>query len=180
MACPEFEPRILDLVDRPDAIADREAVRAHLAACPACQAFASELQRLDVALQRAVEAPQLSPDFDTRLWQRIAAEAPTIPEAERAAKKRALEAEFAERTRALRRAANWWIAGLDGLGLGVLLSLLAYGGWRWLPRFLEQVSTLSWTANQTLLAASASAGIVVLGAIAATVWRPMRRLGIGL
>lgn len=180
MACTEFEIRILEMVDHSGTADAREAVRAHLAVCPACRALARELEALDAALERAVKVPSLAPDFDARLRHRIAAEAPTIPEAERAAKKRALVAEFAERTRTLPRAANWWIAGLDGLGIGVFASLLMYGAWRWLPRLVAQVPTPAWTTRQALLAACVAAGVIVLGAFAATLWRPARRFRLGL
>jgi anti-sigma factor RsiW len=90
----EIENRILDYRENLLSPAQRQEVENHLAGCAACRIFAQQLHQLDAALLAAVKVPGLSADFDRRLRERIEGEPVVLPEAQRAERKRQLQAEF--------------------------------------------------------------------------------------
>src|SRR5450432_3263380 len=93
MACEEFENQISDYLENQLPPADRARVAAHLAGCADCRAFAQQLEQLDAQLLRAVKTRALSADFKARLQQRVQMTV-VLSEAERAERKRQLQAEY--------------------------------------------------------------------------------------
>lgn len=94
MSCEEIENRIVDYQENQLSSAQREEVETHLAGCAGCQLFARQLQQLDATLSASVKVPALSADFDRRIRERIQAVPTALSEAERAERKRQLQAEF--------------------------------------------------------------------------------------
>jgi anti-sigma factor RsiW len=94
MSCEEIEDRILDYEDNQLSLPQRAEVEAHLAACPACRSFTRQLQQLDATLSAGVRVPALSPEFDRRLREQIQLAPAALSEAQRAERKRQLQAEF--------------------------------------------------------------------------------------
>lgn len=94
MSCEEIELRILEYQENQLSPAQREVMETHLADCASCGTFALQLQRLDAALSTGIKAPVLSANFDQRLAERIRVGSRILSEAERAERKRALQAEF--------------------------------------------------------------------------------------
>ena len=94
MSCEEIKSRILDYQENQLPPAQRRDVEAHLAACDACRLFAQQLQQLDAALSANITAPALSGDFDQRLHEKIQFAPAAMSEAQRAARKQQLQAEF--------------------------------------------------------------------------------------
>jgi anti-sigma factor RsiW len=127
MACPNFENRILDYLDKDLPAAERETVERHLVACPECRAFASQWNQLDAALAHFLTPPVLSPGFSARLWARIDVQAAGVAKTEPALRKAECEAEFLAYTAWLQRRCLNWAGLLDGIGLAILLTLGAYG-----------------------------------------------------
>jgi anti-sigma factor ChrR (cupin superfamily) len=75
MNCQAMEENLIAYLDGKATAAERRAVEAHLADCAACRARAEEFRAVWNVLDDAPEHA-LSPSFDARLRQRIAAEAP--------------------------------------------------------------------------------------------------------
>ncbi len=94
MSCEEIENRILDYQENQLSPAQREEVATHLAGCADCRTFARQLQQRDATLSAGVKVPALSAHFDRRLRERIQATPAALSEAERAERKRQLQAEF--------------------------------------------------------------------------------------
>lgn len=94
MLCEEVENRILDYQENQLSAAQRAEVETHLAGCPGCRRFARQLQQLDSTLSGSVKIPALSAGFDRRLRERIQSAPPVLSEAQRAERKRQLQAEF--------------------------------------------------------------------------------------
>jgi anti-sigma factor RsiW len=174
--CAEYEGQLPEYLEGLLAAADRPAVAAHVTACPACRAFAQAWQSLDNSLQRAIRGPRLSPQFEARLRHRIAVEAPGLSPAEREAKKRAWEAEFAQRTRTWRGRVMSVVTVLDGLGLGVLAAAFGLAAWLWLPKLINAYHlTIPSNLPQSVISGGLTV-IVVLIALAAAFWRPARKI----
>ena len=106
MSCEEFEQKILDYQEEGLSPIQRQEVETHLAECATCRSFAREWQRLDRALSVQIEAPALSADFDRRLRERIHGASQPMPEAERAERKRQMQAEFESGIARLRRGSS--------------------------------------------------------------------------
>ncbi|HEX3717266.1 MAG TPA: zf-HC2 domain-containing protein [Verrucomicrobiae bacterium] len=111
MSCEETELRILEHQENQLSPALREKMETHLADCASCRMFARQLQRLDAALSAGIQTPVLSANFDQRLAERIGVGSRILSEAERAERKRALQAEFEAGQARLGRG----LFGLDGL-----------------------------------------------------------------
>lgn len=94
MSCEEIESRILDYNENQVSPAQREEVEAHLAGCADCRMFTRQLRQLDATLSAGVKVPALPADFDRRLQARIQAAPTALSEAQRAERKRRLQAEF--------------------------------------------------------------------------------------
>lgn len=173
--CPEFASRIPESLDGQFSPADRAALAAHLAACPACQAFAEACRSLDATLQTAIHTRPLAPDFNQRLWRRIAAESPPLSEGEREAKKRAWAADFEARTRTWRRRTVSLTTLLDGVGYGVVASAFGLAVWHWVPKLLDG-SVLPVVAKAHGDVASAVlTGMILVVAMVVAFARPARR-----
>jgi anti-sigma factor RsiW len=94
MSCEEIKNRILDYQDNQLPQAQRQEVEAHIANCAGCRTFARQLRQLNAALSSGVKVPALSADFDRQLRERIEATPAALSEAQRAERKRQLQAEF--------------------------------------------------------------------------------------
>ena len=94
MSCQEIENSILDYQENQLSPAQREEVETHLAGCANCRLFARKLQELDAALSTSVKVPALSTEFNCRLQERIQVAPAALSEAQRAERKRQLQAEF--------------------------------------------------------------------------------------
>ncbi len=94
MFCEEIETCILDYQENQLSAAQRAEVENHLARCAVCRKLARQLQQLDAALSARVRIPALSDGFDRRLRERILAAPAALSEAQRAERKRQLQAEF--------------------------------------------------------------------------------------
>jgi hypothetical protein len=127
MPCPSFESLILESVDRTLPPERQRELETHLALCSDCQALANTALRLDAALTRAAASTSLSPDFDRRLWSRIATQPHLDTDTARADKKRQLDSEFQRRAAEWRRRVFNLGGVLDGLGLAMLATLAGYG-----------------------------------------------------
>jgi len=175
MLCEIIENRILDYQEDQLSAAQRAEVETHLAGCPACREFARRLQQLDATLAARVRIPALSAGFDLRLRERIQAAPAALSEAQRAERKRQLQAEYEAGQARIAR---------GSFALGSLLNYLAWpalaavAGWlAWL--FASQWAThlpaqsLSGLAPGTIPWLAASAVFVAVG-LAQAFPRPWR------
>jgi len=71
--CPEYEHDLVDLHDGELPPERAASVRLHLAHCARCAAWAAGFAAIDARLAAGITAPALSPAFDARLRERIAA-----------------------------------------------------------------------------------------------------------
>lgn len=94
MSCQEIEKRILDYQENQLSPPGRQVVEIHLAGCAHCRAFKHGLRELDAALLHGIKSPALSTDFDRRLRERIQATPMGLSAAQRAERKRQIQAEF--------------------------------------------------------------------------------------
>ncbi|MCL4181101.1 MAG: zf-HC2 domain-containing protein [Verrucomicrobia bacterium] len=128
MACVECENLIPDYLEKQLPAEAQSRVAAHLAQCTACRTFARQLEQLDAALVRGVKAPALPPDFRARLRQRIQT-VPVWSEAERAERRRRLQAEYEAGLARLRPFPLSLRRMRQGLVLAALLVFLGWLGW---------------------------------------------------
>jgi anti-sigma factor RsiW len=129
MSCQEIENRILDYQENQLPPAQREEVETHLAGCAGCRAFVRRLQQLDAALSASVKVPALSADFDCRLRERIQAAPAVLSEAQRAERKRQLQAEFEAGMARIRRGSFALRSLLNHLTRPALVIVAAWLAW---------------------------------------------------
>jgi anti-sigma factor RsiW len=172
MNCPEFESRIMDLLENQLPASEQAVVEGHLAGCPACRALAAEWRQLDAVLTRAVRRPKLSADFDARLREQIAALAPPAG----AELKRRAEAEYAARLGELRRFSHWLPRLLDTLGWAALAGLAGGALVRWSPALTHLLPARITPADSNLWAALLGAAVFLLIGLATAFPQPRRRL----
>jgi len=83
MKCRQTERALPALIDNEIAAPWRRAIEVHLQNCASCRARCAEIRASHNVLRSAINAyPRIaaSPDFDARVWQKIAArEAQTLP-----------------------------------------------------------------------------------------------------
>jgi anti-sigma factor RsiW len=72
-ACADYEHDLVDLHDGALPPGRAGMVREHLARCARCQSWLMEFVALDARLAGELPQPQLSPDFDAQLQERLAA-----------------------------------------------------------------------------------------------------------
>lgn len=94
MSCEEIENKILDYQENQLSSVQRKAVEVHLASCAGCRTFARQLHQLDAAFSARMIIPVLSTDFNHRLQERIQGIPAALSAAQRAERKRQLQAEF--------------------------------------------------------------------------------------
>jgi anti-sigma factor RsiW len=75
MDCRNVEEAILDSLENAEAASVRHEIDVHVAACPACAAFAARQKSLDARLGGMLTPPELSPAFRKALRKRIRREA---------------------------------------------------------------------------------------------------------
>lgn len=121
MAC-QFESKIFELDELPSA--ERALVQEHMAQCAECRELARLLKEADACLQRSIRVPKLSPQFSTRLHERIARV--SLTESEREQRKHQAQEEYQAELARLRRSSWNVLQILDGLGW-VALALVT--GW---------------------------------------------------
>jgi anti-sigma factor RsiW len=172
MNCPEFESRILDLLENQLPAGERAEVEAHLAACPACRAWAAEWRQLDAALVRAVPRPKLSADFEARLREQIAAVAsPALAE-----RKRQAEADHAARLGELRRWPHWLPQLLDTLGWAALAGWVGGALVRWSPALIGLLPARVMSTEASWWTALLGSAVFLLIGLAVAFPQPRRRL----
>ncbi len=172
MNCPEFESRILDLLENQLPACEQAEVEGHLAGCPACRALAADWRQLDAALARAVRRPKLSADFDARLREQIAAIVlPTVAE-----RKRQAEADYAARLGELRRWSHWLPRLLDTLGWAVLAGLAGGALVRWSPALIGLLPARVLSTEASWWTALLGSVVFLLVGLAAAFPQPRRRL----
>jgi anti-sigma factor RsiW len=71
--CADYEHELVDLQDGELADDRARALRVHLGQCARCRAWAAEFAALDARLATDLPRPALSPTFDARLQERLAA-----------------------------------------------------------------------------------------------------------
>ena len=130
MNCEEFENRILNHPNQPLTPADWAMVESHAAGCAACQVLTRRFEKLDAALTREITAPDLSAEFNQRLYQCIQYEVKVFSEAQRAERKRQLQAEFEAGLAHLARQALTVSGLLDMLGYALLGGLAGLFVWQ--------------------------------------------------
>lgn len=176
MNCEQFESRLLDYQDDHLSASEREVVQKHLASCPDCQALAQQLQQLDASLTRTVRIPTLPADFKTRLQQRIQVETVAMSEAQRAERKRQLQAEYEA---GLAQFSHLALPRqfLGSLGFAVLAGLIGWRLWLLLPGLANQFAESGLTSvNQALLTYCAAGVIFLAVGLAATLPQQLRRI----
>lgn len=176
MPCEEFENRISDYLENQLPAADRARVAAHLADCANCRAFARQLEQLDAQLSRTVKAPTLPASFKTRLQERIQTTV-VLSEAQRAERKRQLQAEYEAGLARLNRFSLPPRKLLEGLGYAGVIALASGLAWLFLPHLANLLAgpRLSSSNQSLLLSLVASAFFVALG-LAEAFPRRMRRI----
>ncbi len=108
MKCEEIENKILDYQDNRLSLVQQAEMEDHLAGCAGCRTFARQIRQLDAALLAGVKVPVLSAGFERRLRDRIQTVPQAASEAQRAERKRQLQAEFdAGLTRIARQSFAW-------------------------------------------------------------------------
>ena len=126
MSCEEIENQILDYQENQLSPAQRVVVETHLAGCADCRSLARQLRQLEVVLSTRVKTPALSAAFDRRLQERILAAPAVLTEAQRAERKRQLQAEFEAGRGRIERGTFAW----DSLGRHLTWPTLAVlAGW---------------------------------------------------
>ena len=177
MDCIEFETQIPEYLEKQLPPAARSRVEAHLAGCAGCRALARQLKHLDVELARSVKAPALPPEFRARLQQRIRA-IPVWSEAERAERKRRLQAEYEAGLARLNYFPLRRRRMLQGLGWVTLVGTVGWLGWWVLPQLGHLFPRLSSLGpDQSFpLALAVSVIFVAMGLAAATFPRQFRQI----
>jgi hypothetical protein len=174
MTCEDFENQFLGS-DHLESATGHDALAKHLAGCERCRAFARRTQQLDLGLTRFLKTPALSAAFETRLQQRIKA-VPIMSEAEKAERKRQLQAEYEAGLARLK----WFLLPpgkwLDSLGYAAVVVLTGRLLWLFMPRFSELIADAvsGGTPESLLLLLAVSAVFLFLGLLAAfpgRLWR---------
>jgi anti-sigma factor RsiW len=143
MLCQEIENRILDYQENRLPPAEREEVETHLAGCAGCRIFARQLQQLDAALSASVKVPALSAGFDQRLREQIQAASAVLSEAQRAERKRQLQAEFEAGIARIVRGTFALGSLRNHLTWPVLAAVAAWLIWRFTPQLTAHLSAQS-------------------------------------
>jgi anti-sigma factor RsiW len=179
MACEEFENQIADYVENQLPPADRSRITTHLAGCADCRAFAQQLEQLDAKLARALKAPVLPESFKTSLQRRIQTTA-VLSEAQRAERKRQLQAEYEADLARLNRFPLPPRKLLEGLGSAGLIVLAGWLAWLFLPRLANLLAgpALGGINPSLLFSLVASAIFVAIGLAAAFPRQVKKRFGL--
>jgi anti-sigma factor RsiW len=117
MTCHEIEISIPDYDENRLSPGDRQDVETHLGECANCRKFALQLRDLDAALATRLKVPELSAGFDRQVMAQIQRASGTLTPAQRAERKRELQAEFDAGAAGLLR---------ESFGLGNLLDKLTW------------------------------------------------------
>jgi anti-sigma factor RsiW len=183
MACHNIEILLPEYLEGLLSPAQGEMVAGHLTGCAECRGLAAQLRQLEAALSSCVAAPGFRPrlpaDFDRHLRERIAAvAAPVIlSEAQRAERRRQLQADFEVEVRRIRQGAFAWNHCLRHLKWPWLATMAAIVAWfgcsQWLERMGPGSQTLAGMAVNSVPWVLASA--VFLGISLVEAWP--RRLG---
>jgi anti-sigma factor RsiW len=130
MSCEEIEISILDYQQNQLSPGQRAEVETHLAGCAGCRTLAQRLHQLDGALSASIKVPALSADFDQRIWEQVQAAPAALAEAQRAERKRQLQAEFEAGLARISRESFTWsslIRQLTSLAWATVAAFLAWG-----------------------------------------------------
>jgi anti-sigma factor RsiW len=177
MTCDEYESRFLAGPEDQLPADERAAGEKHLTTCAACQTLVRQLQQLDAALTLKVKAPALSAGFNERLSERIQAEPAVLPQAQRAERKRQLQAEYEAGLAKLGRYALPPGRLLEGLRYAVPVALAGWLAWQFMPGLAQLLAECGLSSpSQNLLLASAAAVVFVAIGLAAAFPRRLRQL----
>lgn len=177
MTCDEFENQFLAGPENLLSADQLTAGERHLADCAACRTLARQLQQLDAALTNSVKRPTLSADFNQRLTRRIQAAASVLSEAERAERKRQLQAEYEAGLTQFRRASLRLSDLLDGLPYLALAALAGWLIWQFLPGLMNLLAAQGLTGFSQNLVLATVAGVMFLAVgLAAAFPRSFRQL----
>jgi anti-sigma factor RsiW len=154
--CAEYEHDLVDLHDGELPPERAASMRLHLTQCARCAAWATGFAAIDARLAAGITAPALTPGFDARLRERIAA---LRGSADRGDLRIRLEREHDSLVESLRTGARLraalGAAGSAATTVGVLLASR-----QWLEQGIDRLATLTDGSGQPL----------VLGAMAAVIW----------
>jgi len=163
--CAEFEHEIVELDEGSLAPERARAVRAHLESCARCRDWAAAFAQLDAGLEAALPRPSLSPDFETRLQERLAAETRRTPGGEL---RTSADAEYRRMLEGLRSQArrNALLAGAAAVAavIGALVVMPA----------VWPVAGASLAALDPVRLATASAAVGAAIALAALGWSALQ------
>lgn len=159
--CADYEHELVELHDGELAPERARIVRLHIRQCLRCRSWAAEFASLDARLATELPRPALSPDFDTRLRQRLSTLSAPASGGELRSR---IEIEHDSLIASLRRL-TWRRGVLGAIGsaaatLGVLAAakgLLAQGA-AWMPLLGEGPER--WVAMGTIGSAIAFAALV--------------------
>jgi len=175
MTCAEYERQIAEWVDGRLAPADAQTVALHVAGCPGCGDFAASLRQLDDTLVRGVTRPQLTRGFEARLRARMEAEASGDLEAQRAERRRRLQAEYDATVTRMRRRVRSVTSVLDMLGLGLLSAGALTAAVVHVPKLVQTLPAgLQARLGTPLVVGAALGTLVVLAAAWLVTRRPSR------
>jgi anti-sigma factor RsiW len=161
MNCDEIENLIPEYLEKQLDPAAQSRVAAHLAGCAVCREFARQLEQLDAALARTVKAPTLSPEFQSRLQQRIQS-LPSASKAEIAARKCQLQAEYESRLAQFRLLHLSTRQLSQALGGVTLLVMAGWLGWQWLPQLMQYLARQTPAGLDQNLPMAFTAGLLLL------------------
>jgi anti-sigma factor RsiW len=136
---PQDEERLLQYLDGQLPEPEARATEAHLAVCPECQTLRRQWAQLDEKLARTLAQPRLSPDFASRLRQRVAVERQASVAGVRTPESVSQQQQWRQPWPDHR--GHWrsglWLRLLDGLGYGVAAAVGGYWLYHltvaWLP-----------------------------------------------
>jgi anti-sigma factor RsiW len=143
MSCEEIENKILDYQENQLPPPQRNEVENHLVDCADCRIFARQLEQLDATLSARVKVPVLSADFDRRLRERIQAAPAALSEADRAERKRQLQAEFETGMARIGRGAFALGNLLNHLTWPALGAVAGWLAWRFTPELADHLHAQS-------------------------------------
>jgi anti-sigma factor RsiW len=110
--CADYEHDLVELLEGSLGPERARVIRLHIESCPRCRAWQAEFATIDAGLAAALPSPALSPDFERRLQERIAA---TVRPGARNELRARVDREHQRLVEGLRRGARRH-ALLDGLG----------------------------------------------------------------
>jgi hypothetical protein len=163
--CAEFEHELVELDEGSLTPERARTVRAHAESCARCRDWAAAFARLDSGLEAAMPRPSLSPDFEARLKERLAAETHRTPRSEL---RTSADTEYRRMMEALRSRArrNALLAGAAAVAAAIGALVVVPAVW--------PVAGASLAALDPVRLATASAAVGAAIALAALGWSALQ------